>query len=98
MHSSNDHERFCAQSSDGVLRDCPGFLLQLGVRLQDLGWIAARSVWTARFSLQIVHEARGIEVIHWYDTFQKSSMDVSARPTEVVAGQVSFAGVVRWDV
>lgn len=97
MHSSNDDQCFDAQSTDGTLGDEARFLLQLQVCCACFDWISSRTAWTARFRLQIVHEARSIELIHWFDTFEEAPMNVGTRPTEIVTRKVPFAGVVRWD-
>lgn len=76
----------------------PGLLLQLSIRCCYLDWIAARQVWAARFGMQIVHEASVIQLIDWFDSFPEAPVNVRTGATEVVSGQVSFAGVVRWDV
>lgn len=76
----------------------PGLLLQLSIRSCYLDWVAGRQVWAARFGMQIVHEARFVQLIDWFDSFQESPLDVRTRATEVVTRNVPFAGVVRWDV
>jgi len=76
----------------------PGLLLQLRVRCCYLDWVAGRQVWAARFGMQIVHEARFIQLIDWFDSFPESSVNVRTGATEIVARNVPFAGVVRWDV
>ena len=76
----------------------PGLLLQVGIRCCYLDWVAGRQVWAARLSMQVVHEARSVQLIDWFDTFPEPSVDVRTGPTEIVARQMPFAGVVRWDV
>ena len=98
MHSGDDNQGFETDFSVVCPGNGPGCLLQLGIRAQYLDWISGRQVWTARFSLQIVHETRTIELIHWFDAFEEASVNVRTRATEVVARQMPFAGVVRWDV
>lgn len=98
MHCSCNNQSLSSCCSRASSCDGPGFLLQLGVRLAYLDWISGRQVWTARFGLEIVHEARGIELIHWFDAFEEASVDVRTRATEVQTRQVPFAGAVRWDI
>lgn len=98
LHSSDDNERLGAFNTDTSPCDGPGLLLQLEVGCACFDWISSRTAWTARFRLQVVHEASVVELIHWFDTFQESPVYVSTRPTEIQTRQVPFAGVVRWDV
>ena len=98
MHGSDHDEGLGAEFADGTLGDEARFLLQLQVCCACFDWISSRTAWTARFRLEIVHEARCIELIHWFDTFQEAPMNVGTRPTEIVTRKVPFAGVVRWDV
>ena len=99
MHSQDDLERDRTVNLAGQCPDQgPGLLLELSVRLCYLDWIAARQVWAARFGVKVVHEARSIQLIDWFDSFPESPLDVRTGPTEVVARNVEFAGVVRWDV
>jgi len=99
LHSQDHHQRSISVDLTGQSPcEGPGLLLQLGVRACYLDWIAGRQVWAARFGMQIVHETSTIQLIDWFDSFPESPLNVRTGPTEVVTGQVSFAGVVRWDV
>ena len=98
LHSSDNNERLGALKTNTSPCDGPGLLLQLEVGCACFDWISSRTAWTARFRLQVVHEASCIELIHWFDTFQEAPLNVGTRPTEIQTRQVPFAGIVRWDV
>ena len=99
MHSQDNHEGgLSVDLTSHCPSECAGLLLQISVRCCYLDWVAGRQVWAARFGMQIVHEARSIQIIDWFDSFPEPSSNVRARATEVVTRQVPFAGVVRWDV
>lgn len=98
MHRGDDNQGLKADFSVVCPSDGPGCLLELGIRCQYLDWIIPSTVWTTRFSMQIVHETRSIELIHWFDAFEEAPVDVRTRAAEVVTRQVPFAGVVRWNV
>ena len=98
MHGSDHNERLCAEFADRSSSDFSRFLLELEVSCACFDWISSRTAWTARFRLKIMHEASGIELIHWFDTFEEAPINVGTRATEIVTRQVPFAGVVRWDV
>ena len=99
LHSQDNGERSLPVN---LTAECPsqgpGLLLELSIRSCYLDWIAARQVWATRFGMQIVHEARSIQLIDWFDSFPESSCNVRSGATEVVTRQVPFAGVIRWDV
>lgn len=99
MHGHDDHQGdLTVHLRPQCPGEGPGLLLQLSVRCCYLDWIASRQVWAARLGMQVVHEASTIQLIDWFDSFPESSCDVRTGPTEVVTRDVSFAGVVRWDV
>lgn len=99
MHGHNDHQGDLAvHLRPQCPGEGPGLLLKLEIRFCYLDWISARQVWAARFGMQVVHEARSIQLIDWFDSFPESPLDVRTGPTEVVSRDVTFAGVVRWDV
>jgi hypothetical protein len=98
LHSSDDDQGFEADFSNVGPGYGPGLLLELGIRAQYLDWIIPSTVWTTRFSLEIVHEASRIELIHWFDAFEEAPSNVRTGAAEVVARQMPFAGIVRWNV
>lgn len=98
MHSCNHNQSLNPSLTSRSPCDGPGLLLELEVSCACFDWISSRTAWTARFRLKVMHEASGIELIHWFDTFEEAPLNVSTRPTEIQTRQVPFAGIVRWDI
>jgi len=98
LHRSSNRESLQVIAARTPGGDLLGSTLQLCIGLHDTSWVSPGAKWSARFSLQVMHQASRIQLIHWFDSFPEPSGDVRSWSGKVVAREVTLPCVERWDV